>query len=258
MGKPPVIYASEVHAGAMKKLINGEMLTIDEAWSKHKNLCWKYVRCNLDRARRMSYTRYDVEQTAALAFTKAYNDFNPDAGVRFSTYAIPVIFGMLDNEFSRKNAGIQYSTTLKKLAYDFLKGKDIQQRRETQLDDIMNTLHIDYFRAYEVFQFIHSELLLSMDKPATVDKHAYERHGTQWDIIGKEADYSSIFVEEVKSICTEKENEVINLIVAGVERRDIHAILNVPPTAIYSRIVRIKQRIKEKGLLHDGQTPNYA
>lgn len=245
----------------MKKLINGEYLTIDEAWNEHKGLCWKYVRCNAERARRMNYDKSDLIQTAAMAFTQAYNGFDENAGVKFSTYAIPVIFGVMDNEFSRKNAGLNYSEPVKKLAYRYLKGKDKQERENSQLDDIMNSLQIDYSRAYDVFQFIHNELLYSMEFPLQTEKNpgpGEERMMNYWDVIGKEADYSSIFIEEIKSICTDRENELINLIFVGVERRDIPEMLGVTPGNIFSRVQRIKRRIREKGLLNDGQTPNYA
>ncbi|AIW03680.1 RNA polymerase sigma factor [Bacillus phage Pascal] len=242
----------------MKKLINGEHLTIDEAWSKHKGLCWKYVRCNYERANRMSYTKADLIQTAALAFTQAYNGFDENAGVKFSTYAVPVIFGVMDNAFSRNNAGVHYTEPVKKLAYRYLKGKNKADREKSQLDDIMNSLQIDYFRAYDVFQFIHNELLYSMDFPLTIEARpaGEEVEGTHWDIIGKEADYSSIFINELKSHCTDLENQVIDLIFIGVERRDMPDILGVKPTNIFSRVQRIKRRIREKGLLHDGQ-PNF-
>ncbi|AKQ07465.1 RNA polymerase sigma factor [Bacillus phage Pavlov] len=242
----------------MKKLINGEHLTIDEAWAKHKGLCWKYVRCNMERAKRMSYTKADLIQTAAMAFTQAYNGFDENAGVKFSTYAVPVIFGVMDNAFSRNNAGLHYSEPVKSLAYRYLKGKSKEEREISQLDDIMNSLQIDYSRAYDVFQFIHNELLFSMDFPVTIENTtgSGEMVGSNhWDIIGQEADYSSIFINELKSHCTELENQVIDLIFIGVERRDMPEILGVKPTNIFSRVQRIKRRIREKGLLHDGQPP---
>ncbi|MFS0904147.1 sigma factor [Priestia aryabhattai] len=231
-----------------RKSINGEMLTIDEAWNKHKNLCWKYVRANMSRARRMGYTLADVEQVAAAAFTQAYNDFDPEKGYKFSTYAIPIIFGVMDNEFVRKNSGFNFTIPIKKMAFKFLKEFRPEKREDTKLDDIMNHLQIDYFKAYEVFQFIHNELLYSMDKPAKIDGETSDR----WEAVGTEADYSTIQVEEIKSLCTEKENEVINLILSGVDRRDIHRFIGVVPSAVFARVQKIKKRMKKAGI-HDGQ-----
>jgi hypothetical protein len=157
--------------------------------------------------------------------------------------------GVLDNEFVRNNAGVHYTISAKKLAFRYMREVKPMFKQEIQLDDIMNHLQIDYFKAYEVFSFLTNERYSSMDKSFSGKFGTFDRYETY----GKDFDYSSINIAEIQRICTDKENEILSLILAGVERKDIPRILGVNPSSVFTRIQRMKNRIKEAGL-HDGQS----
>lgn len=54
----------------------------------------------------------DLMQLGTLGFIKALNNFNPEFGVRFSTYAVPMIAGEI-KRFIRDNGAIKVSRSIK-------------------------------------------------------------------------------------------------------------------------------------------------
>lgn len=74
----------------------------------------------------------DLMELGTLGLIKAMNNYNLDFGVRFSTYAVPMIAGEI-KRFIRDNGAIKVSRSLKaqnKLANDF-----IEQYRQTHEND---------------------------------------------------------------------------------------------------------------------------
>lgn len=58
----------------------------------------------------------DLYQLGSLGFFKAINNFSPEFGVKFSTYAVPMIMGEV-KRFLRDNGAIKVSRATKTLSY---------------------------------------------------------------------------------------------------------------------------------------------
>lgn len=87
----------------------------------------------------------DLVQLGTLGFVKALNNFNPEFGVRFSTYAVPMIAGEI-KRFIRDNGAIKVSRSIK--AQNQKINKFIEEYRQTEqkepsVSEIAKHLNVD-------------------------------------------------------------------------------------------------------------------
>ena len=69
----------------------------------------------------------DLMQLGSLGLVKAINNFNPDFGVRLSTYAVPMIAGEI-KRFIRDDGAIKVSRALKTMSYKI--GKFVEEYQQ--------------------------------------------------------------------------------------------------------------------------------
>ena len=87
----------------------------------------------------------DLFQVGCVGLVKAIDNFDLSYGVKLSTYAVPMILGEV-KRYLRDNNSIRVSRSVKDLAYNILKTKDlltIKYGREVTLDEIAKELEID-------------------------------------------------------------------------------------------------------------------
>lgn len=87
----------------------------------------------------------DLMQLGSLGLVKAINNFNPDFGVRLSTYAVPMITGEI-KRFIRDDGAIKVSRALKTMSYKIGKFvEDYQQNnaKEPEISVIAKQFDID-------------------------------------------------------------------------------------------------------------------
>lgn len=80
----------------------------------------------------------DLYQLAGIGLLKAINGFNEEFGVRFSTYAVPMIAGEI-KRFMRDDGSIKVSRTIKmsaKAIYQFIEEFGNQQNRQPTLKEL--------------------------------------------------------------------------------------------------------------------------
>ena len=87
----------------------------------------------------------DLMQLGSLGLVKAINNFNPDFGVRLSTYAVPMITGEI-KRFIRDDGAIKVSRALKTMSYKIGKFVEEYQQnnaKEPEISVIANQFDID-------------------------------------------------------------------------------------------------------------------
>lgn len=105
----------------------------------------------------------DLYQLGCLGFVKAINNFDESFGVKFSTYAVPMIAGEV-KRFLRDDGTIKVSRALKTLNIQI--NKFIQEYRETHTDDPTISDLAKHFAVDEqeiVFAMDSRKSLLSLD-----------------------------------------------------------------------------------------------
>ena len=72
----------------------------------------------------------DLFQVGCLGLVKALNHFDPAFGVRFSTYAVPMILGEI-RRYVRESNGIKVSRSLRDTAYRAMQAREALERQNT-------------------------------------------------------------------------------------------------------------------------------
>ncbi len=86
----------------------------------------------------------DLFQIGCIGLIKSIDNFNPDVGVKFSTYAVPMIVGEI-RRYLRDNNSIRVSRSLRDTAYKAIHAKEMLARelsREPSIDDIAREIGI--------------------------------------------------------------------------------------------------------------------
>lgn len=87
----------------------------------------------------------DMFQVGCVGLMKAIDNFNIDLGVKFSTYAVPMIIGEI-RRFLRDNNSIRVSRSLRDTAYRSLQAREkltTEFKREPSIEEISKELGIE-------------------------------------------------------------------------------------------------------------------
>lgn len=86
----------------------------------------------------------DIFQVGIIGLMKAIDNFNMDLGVKFSTYAVPMIIGEI-RRFLRDNNSIKITRSLRDIAYLALQAKEklnAQSEKEVSIETIANEINL--------------------------------------------------------------------------------------------------------------------
>lgn len=87
----------------------------------------------------------DLFQVGCIGLIKALDNFDLSHGVKFSTYAVPMIIGEI-RRYLRDNNAIRVSRSMRDLAYKALQTKELlsnQLQREPSVEEIAKAMEID-------------------------------------------------------------------------------------------------------------------
>ena len=87
----------------------------------------------------------DLFQVGAMGLIKAIDNFDFSHGVKFSTYAVPMIIGEI-RRYLRDNSKIRVSRSMKDIAYKALKFKEkylMEHTKEPTIEEIAKELEVD-------------------------------------------------------------------------------------------------------------------
>ena len=122
----------QAHAGdkdAREKLISDNM-----------GLVWSIVR----RFEHRGHEREELFQIGCIGLIKAIDHFNTELGVRFSTYAVPMIIGEI-RRFLRDNNSIRVSRSLRDTAYKAIYAREMllkKNQKEPSITEVASEVGI--------------------------------------------------------------------------------------------------------------------
>ena len=102
------------------------------------------------------YDYEDIYQIGCMGLVKAINNFDEGFGVKFSTYAVPMIIGEI-RRYMRDNNSIRISRSLKDLAYKALQTKEALAKRfdrEPTIEEISNEMNMPKEEIINAFEAI--------------------------------------------------------------------------------------------------------
>ena len=86
----------------------------------------------------------DLFQIGCIGLIKSIDNFNPEIGVKFSTYAVPMIIGEI-RRYLRDNNSIRVSRSLRDTAYKAIHAREVLSKelsREPTIEDIAEQIEI--------------------------------------------------------------------------------------------------------------------
>lgn len=222
-----------------RKRINGEVLTLEEAYLKHKRLIWDIAIKFAGRGKALGFEVEDLVSAGKVGFIKAYEKYNPEANKRFSTFAQPTISGYILMEVNRKDVNERMSLDVKE------KAKKIAalEIEDVNVHKIMDALQIRYRYAYEVFHYLMYKESISLEKPLVVDSGGSEIYLS--DALPRKEDFTRLIAADYKKLFNEKELTVCELLLQGYDQTEIKKKLGITRSAVGMRVARMREKIRE-------------
>ncbi len=155
----------------------------------------------------------DLFQIGCIGLMKAIDNFDITQGVKFSTYAVPMIIGEI-RRYLRDNNAIRVSRSLRDIAYKAIYAKDMLQKRmdkEPTIEDIAKETGIPREDILSAFDAIQSPM--SLYEPVFSDSGDVLYLMDQVsDKKNKEENWiEELSIKEAMSKLNERENMIINL-----------------------------------------------
>lgn len=155
----------------------------------------------------------DLFQVGCIGLIKAVDNFNIELGVKFSTYAVPMIIGEV-RRYLRDNNAIRISRSVRDLAYRALQVKEElvrEKESEPTVDEIASKLgesREDVLRAME-----------AIIEPISLYEPVYSENGDSIYVIDQVSDANSsdecwlenIALRDAMKKLTEREQSIINM-----------------------------------------------
>lgn len=154
----------------------------------------------------------DMFQVGCVGLMKAIDNFDISIGVRFSTYAVPMIIGEI-RRFLRDNNSVRVSRSLRDVAYKTLQAKEVLSKdkfQEPSLDEISEYLGIPVKNINFALDAISETISLS--SPAYTDNEGVEVQDQLASIKdGDESLYEKIALRDAIKKLKPREREILML-----------------------------------------------
>ncbi len=108
----------------------------------------------------------DLYQAGCMGLVKAVSGFDPERGVQFSTYAVPVIMGEMRRLF-RDDGPVKISRTLKELSLKAIRARERLNAalcREPTLGELAAEMQVEPAEAAQALEAAASPLSLTVDR----------------------------------------------------------------------------------------------
>ena len=185
----------------------------------------------------------DLVNVGAIGLIKACDRFDLEYGAKFSTFAVPYIWGTI-KRFMRDNADTIYFTRQVKL--DYYKIVEFDLINETP-EEISKRLDIPTSRAKEALAYYRSQNVDSLDR-AILDDDG-KSSITLADTIGTEIDMDfSLEVELFLNSLDERTRKIIKLRLQDLKQSEIGEIMGVSQVTISRALRRVKKQLTERGI----------
>lgn len=107
----------------------------------------------------------DLFQAGSIGLVKAYDNFDTERGVQFSTYAVPVILGEIKRLF-REGGSVKVSRSLKELSLKINRVRDEYMKRnndEPTISFLADKLEVDSFQIIQAMEISLPPVSLTQD-----------------------------------------------------------------------------------------------
>lgn len=228
----------------IEKVINGEVHTRDSIVERHKGLVHRESHKLKGFAKRVGQDYEDIVSVGFIGLIDAFDKFDGEThDVKFATYAVPLIWGNIQNYLRTCSTGLHYSTNIKQLGWTIRKG----ELEHLPIDEIAEKVEAKRSRVIHALEFLEYGIPTRLDQPII----QAEGEMNIADVIGEPDDTTGLFVEEFLDFLNDRERKVAICLVEGKTQREIAQEIGVTRSLIWI----IKEKIAKKYLTFS-VTPN--
>ncbi len=235
--KLPILKESEKEA-LLKRSQSGDNKAREELIRGNLRLVLSVIQRFTNRKENMD----DLFQIGCIGLIKAIDNFDASHGVRFSTYAVPMIIGEI-RRYLRDNNSVRVSRSIKDTAYKAMQVKEAylaEHQKEPTVEEIANALQIpvgDVVIALEsvvepvsLFESVYSD---SGDSVYVIDQLGDGNNANDW--------IDEISFRDTVSSLSDREKKILNLrFIHGMTQMEVSNEIGISQAQV-SRI--------EKGVL---------
>lgn len=190
--------------------------------------------CHVD-LQRIGYD--DLFQVGCLGLLQAIRRFDPDRGVKFSTFAVRTILGEMRRYTFRKDVPLKAERLTREIASK-IRHNELSDRSPEEIASIFGC---SVKVAKRALMYSHTRVL-SMDQVL----HSGERERlTVEDKVPIHSDFTEIFVKEFMHSLSERERKIIEMTVDGKRQFDIAEEIGVSQVHVSRLLNRIRKRYLE-------------
>jgi RNA polymerase sigma factor (sigma-70 family) len=182
----------------------------------------------------------DLFSEGCLALVKAAERFEPDKGIKFSTYAWHYIWGTIIRAFDCKGF-VYVPVPVRELGRKIIK-HDLEYN---SVQEIAIQLNVSERMAARAKRYLRIEAAsLDYDSadaahPSDIDFQSYYNYAPQYE------DYTTAFVEDFKATLKQPQRDVLELRLEGKEYREISEVLGITFQGCHNRMVRVKKALEQ-------------
>lgn len=187
----------------------------------------------------------DLFQIGCIGLIKAIDNFDYTLGVKFSTYAVPMIVGEI-RRFLRDNSSIRVSRSLKDIAYKAISARDALEKRDCKDPTIEEIAHEIGISKEEI-----TYALDAIQTPSSLYEPIYTDGGDTLYVMDQISDKKTreeVWVERLSLYdalkkCNPREREIISLrFYDGKTQMEIAAMLHISQAQV-SRLEKNALRV---------------
>lgn len=220
-----------------KRYIDGELISLDDLYEKHKRFVHQQVNRHTFRASKHGMERGDLLSMAGAGFAKAYRRFDDTQGIKFITYAKPLISGEMQNGIRDFGRSITFQRSIKDLS-----GKIVNEGlRDTPIDEIAQKTGASISDVVEAVNYLYFTEERLDQTPSNHDEDKMERH----ELIGTEDDYSAFDLYRFFETLNPEEKKIVHLRIMNYSQRELGREMNITQVNASRKLKRIKEKYEQ-------------
>ena len=193
----------------MEKIKKGDKYAEEDFLFANLRLVLSVVQKFLNR----SETPDDLFQVGCVGLIKAVKNFDTSHGVKFSTYAVPMIIGEI-RRFLRDNNSIRVSRSMRDLAY-----KAMQMREKLESENNKEVTNLELAKALDVSLYDIETALDAVSDPISIFEPVFKDGQEQVFVLDQISDVNEtdkkwterIALREALTKLTQREYNIINM-----------------------------------------------
>ena len=229
----------------LEKEINGVLLTRDTLIDVHGKLVHHVCKRFTIRAKLLGMELDDLTSLGFIGLIKAFDNFDGDKyNVKFSTYAVPMISGVIKKCLQDQNMGLKYPRKIKEIAYMIL-NRDL---RGDGIDVIAAKLDVNRSKVIHALSFLEHKNPQSLDANFSADDF---NEATIYNLVSFSDDTTDLLVTDFLKTLTAREQTIVTDLTHGQLQQVIGQKLGLSQV----QVSRIKTKIGVKYLKFNEARP---